>query len=102
MAGIQRRMASAFQGLGGAPPQNSDEIRYLTFLKDKKIAELKKYAKESGEVPCGRDYVFNVDFMVCKVDGRPLVSRQFRCSGDMNLRVWVDKVLVPVMGYSRG
>lgn len=80
------------------------EARFVTALKDAKIAELQKYERESGKIPCKQDYIFDVVFSQCEDPrtGEPLVKRQFRCSGDLNLRTWVDKVLIPVVGYARG
>jgi hypothetical protein len=96
---VQR--VAALRGSSNAPP--SAESRFLKALKEKKTKELERYEKESGKVPCGRDYVFDLVFMQCEdKDGKPMITREFRCSGDMNLRTWVDKVLIPMVGYKRG
>lgn len=88
---------------GGPDKEPTLEQKFIQKLKERKIAELKKYERESGMIPCKRDYVFDLKLMDCVGNGgKDVVTRKFRCSGDMNLRTFAEKLLLPIMGYMRG
>jgi hypothetical protein len=89
------------QAQPGGP--KTPEQKFIEKLKARKIADLEKYEKESGMIPCKRDYVFDLKLMDCvDKEGKDVVTRKFRCSGDMNLRTWTEKLLLPICGYMRG